>query len=50
MVDNADCEQPASCRRLPKRARTTSGFSALTAVAEQSDDDARPIDPMSFKR
>ena len=43
-------EQAASCRRLAKRARTTSGLSALTAVAEQFDDDARPIDPMSFKR
>ena len=43
-------EQAASCRRLAKRARTTSGLSALTAVAEQFDDDARRIDPTSDKR
>ena len=43
-------EQAASCRRLAKRARTTSGLSALTAVAEQFDDDARRIDPRSYKR
>ena len=42
-------EQAASCRRLAKRARTTSGLSALTAVAEQFDDDARRIDPTSSK-
>lgn len=43
-------EQAASCRRLAKRARTTSGLSALTAVADQFDDDARRIDPTSDKR
>ena len=43
-------EQAASCRRLAKRARTTSGLSALTAVAEQFDDDARRIDPTSYRR
>jgi hypothetical protein len=43
-------EQAASCRRLAKRARTTSGLSALTAVAEQFDDDARRIDPTSYGR
>ena len=43
-------EQAASCRRLAKRARTTRGLSALTAVAEQFDDDARRIDPTSDKR
>ena len=43
-------EQAASCRRLAKRARTTSGLSALTAVAEQFDDDARRIDPSSYRR
>ena len=42
-------EQAASCRRLAKRARTTSGLSALTAVAEQFDDDARRIDPTSYR-
>ncbi len=43
-------EQAASCRRLAKRARTTSGLSALTAVAEQFDDDARRIDPSGYRR
>ena len=43
-------EQAASCRRLAKRARTTSGLSALTAVAAQFDDDARRIDPTSYRR
>ena len=43
-------EQAASCRRLAKRARTTSGLSALTAVADQFDDDARRIDPTSYRR
>lgn len=43
-------EQAASCRRLAKRARTTNGLSALTAVAEQFDDDAHRIDPTSYKR
>ena len=43
-------EQAASCRRLAKRARTTSGLSALTAVADQFDDDARRIDPTSYQR
>lgn len=43
-------EQAASCRSLAKRARTTSGLSALTAVAEQFDDDARRIDPTSYRR
>jgi hypothetical protein len=43
-------EQAASCLRLAKRARTTCGLSALTAVAEQFDDDARRIDPTSYRR
>ena len=43
-------EQAASCRRLAKRARTTSGSTALTSVATQFDDDARRIDPTSLKR
>ena len=42
-------EQAASCRKLALRARTPSGCSALTAVADQFDDDARRIDPVSFK-
>ena len=42
-------EQPASCRRLAKRARTKGGLSALSAVADQFDDDARRIDPTSSK-
>jgi len=43
-------EQAASCRRLAKRARTSSGASALQGVAEQFDTDARRIDPRSMRR
>ncbi len=43
-------EQAASCRRLARRARTPSGLSALTTVADQFDDDARRIDPLSLQR
>ena len=43
-------EQAASCRRLAKRARTNDGATALKTVAEQFDDDARRIDPLSSKR
>lgn len=43
-------EQAASCRRLARRARTPSGATALTTVAEQFDDDARRIDPLSIRR
>ena len=43
-------EQAASCRRLAKRARTPSGSVALTTVADQFDQDARRIDPMSEMR
>lgn len=50
--DAADAlrEQAASCRRLARRARTSGGSTALETVAEQFDDDARRIDPMSEKR
>lgn len=43
-------EQAASCRKLALRARTASGSTALAAVAEQFDDDARRIDPTTFRR
>lgn len=43
-------EQAASCRKLARRARTTGGSIALKTVAEQFDDDARRIDPLSIKR
>ena len=43
-------EQAASCRRLARRARTPSGSTALTTVADQFDKDARRIDPLSLKR
>ena len=43
-------EQAASCRRLAKRARTASGATALGAVAQQFDTDARRIDPRSTPR
>jgi hypothetical protein len=43
-------DQAASFRRLALRARTNGGSSALKAVAEQFDDDARRIDPSSERR
>lgn len=43
-------EQAASCRRLAVRARTSSGSTALTAVADHFDNDARRMDPLSLKR
>lgn len=43
-------EQAASCRRLARRARTGSGATALKAIAEQFDTDARRIDPNSARR
>ena len=43
-------EQAASCRRLAKRARTSSGLTALRAVADQFDTDASRIDPRSLRR
>ena len=43
-------DQAASCRKLALRARTANGSTALSAVAEQFDDDARRIDPTTFKR
>jgi len=51
-ADAADSlrEQAASCRRLASRAQTSGGSQALNCVADQFDDDARRIDPMSFKR
>ena len=43
-------EQAASCRRLAQRAITPNGATALGAVAEQFDTDARRIDPRSVRR
>jgi hypothetical protein len=43
-------EQAASCRRLARRASTPRGSSALVAVAEFFDTDARRIDPLSERR
>jgi hypothetical protein len=43
-------ERAASYRRLARRARTAGGLNALRSVAEQFDDDARRIDPMSLRR
>lgn len=40
-------EQAAACRRLARNARTPNGHAALTAVADQFDEDARRIDPLS---
>lgn len=42
-------EQAASFRKLAARARTDSGSTALKTVAELFDDDARRIDPTTFK-
>jgi len=43
-------EQAASCRRLARKARTVPGERALGVAADTFDDDARRIDPMSFRR
>ena len=43
-------EQAASCRRLARRAATPRGLSALVAVADHFDADARRIDPSSERR
>jgi hypothetical protein len=43
-------EQAASYRKLAGKARTSAGSTALKAVAEQFDDDARRMDPASEKR
>jgi len=43
-------EQAASCRRLSRRASTQRGSSALAAVAEFFDADARRMDPLSERR
>ena len=43
-------EQAASCRRLASRASTPRGSSALVAVADCFDADARRINPQSEPR
>ena len=43
-------EQAASCRRLARKARSAGGSNALSAAADQFDDDARRIDPSSERR
>ena len=43
-------EQAASYRRLAIGARTPTGASSLAAIADQFDDDARRIDPLSLGR
>lgn len=43
-------EWAASCRRLANRASTLRGSTALVAVAEYFDADARRMDPMSEPR
>lgn len=42
-------EQAASCRRISRRAQTAGGYSALTAVAVQFNDDTLRTDPSSEK-
>jgi hypothetical protein len=43
-------EQAASCRRLAAGARTRAGGTALGALADHFDDQARRIDPNSLAR
>jgi hypothetical protein len=43
-------EQAASCRRLAAAARTRAGGTALGALADHFDDQARRIDPNSLAR
>jgi len=43
-------EQAASCRRLACRASTLRGSTALNAVAQYFDADARRLDPLSERR
>jgi hypothetical protein len=43
-------DQAASYRRLARRASTPRGSSALVAVAEFFDADARRMDPLSERR
>ena len=43
-------EQAASYRRLAIGARTPSGAMSLAAIADQFDDDARRIDPLSVRK
>lgn len=42
-------EQAASYRRLAGCARTPTGASSLAAIADQFDDDARRMDPLSIR-
>jgi hypothetical protein len=42
-------EQAASFRRLARRTRTGSGWTALTRFADQFDADASRIDPRSLR-
>jgi hypothetical protein len=43
-------DQAASCRQLAKRARTTTGGTALRAVADRFETDASRMDPRSLRR
>jgi hypothetical protein len=43
-------KQAAACRRLARRASTPRGASALVAVADHFDADARHVDPMSERQ
>ena len=43
-------EQAAACRRLSQQSRTRSGAKALQALGDHFDEQARQIDPSSFKK
>jgi hypothetical protein len=43
-------EQAAACRRLSTQARTRQGTKALEALGDHFDEQARKLDPNSFKR
>jgi len=43
-------EQAAACRRLSLQSRTRAGATALVALGDHFDDQARKLDPSSFRR
>jgi hypothetical protein len=43
-------EQAASCRRLAACARTSSGATSLTTLADRFDEQALQLDPTSLRR
>jgi len=43
-------EQAAACRRLSTKARTRQGTKALEKLGDHFDEQARKLDPSSFRR